>query len=343
MKTVLVSVISGQTIPNFLLMKELKGQFDSQIFITTYDMEGRDNPADSKSIWIEKAAGIEPGSTRRIVVIEDSWQDISAKLHKLDVEPENRYIVNLTGGTKIMTLAVFEYFAQPGNTIYYIPFPKNEYHGLYPDRNISHKLKYRCNLKEYLMAHGLYFSQKDELITQSAETIQFFEKVRKENFEIRLVPEIAFSKEMLDKGKRAYYSGGWFEEYVYLKLKEIFKLPGKNIAMGVKLFRNPNDPENDNEYDVMYIRRNTLYIIECKVINANNLKNKLDGYMYKLGAITKDFGLKVNTYLVILNNIETLSEEIRKNIEKKKRILGLKAIIDQNSFKSQNHFEKMFN
>lgn len=343
MKTVLVSVISGQTIPNFLLMKELKGNFDSQIFITTHDMEGRGNPANSKSIWIEKAAGIEPGSTRRINVIEDNWQDMSAKLHELDNEPVNRYIVNLTGGTKIMTLAVFEYFALQDNTIYYIPFPKNEYHELYPAKNNCYKLSYRCNLKEYLMAHGLHFSQIEELVARPADTIAFFEKLSKLNFDFQSVPEIVFAQELINKKQKDYYSGGWFEEYVYHKLKQTFKLPDTNIAFGVKLFRNPDETQNDNEYDVMFIRSNTLHIIECKVLKSKNLKGKFDQFMYKLGAITKDFGLKVNSYLVILNDIDSYPEEVRKNIEKKRRILGLKAILDQKCFKKQYHFEKLFN
>lgn len=338
MKTVLVSVISGQTIPNFLLMKELKSQFDSQIFITTYDMEGRDNPADSKSIWIEKAAGIEPGSTRRIVVIEDSWQDISAKLHKLDDEPENRYIVNLTGGTKIMTLAVFEYFAQPGNTIYYIPFPKNEYHGLYPDRNISHKLKYRCNLKEYLMAHGLHYTQNGEQLAEPSKTLAFFEKVKKAGFDFQAVPEIVFAHKFIDKGERSYYSGIWFEEYVYHSIIVELKLSASNIALGVKLYRNPDEPENDNEYDVMYVRANTLFVIECKASVGKVHKSGTDKYLYKLGAITKDFGLKVNTYLFTLTNLSNGNGQILKNLEKRRRILGIKGIFDQKVFERQKEF-----
>ena len=186
-----------------------------------------------------------------------------------------------------------EYFARPENTIYYIPFPKNEYHELYPSRSKIQKLKYRCSLKEYLWAHGLYFSEITTLLGTSGDTLSFFEKVKKADFDFLVIPEIVFAHEMIDRDKRAYYSGVWFEEYVYHTLKEILKLPATSMAMGVKLFRNPYEPENDNEYDVMYIRSNTLHVIECKASAGRSKKANLDKYLYKLGAITKDFGLKI--------------------------------------------------
>lgn len=340
MKSVLVSIISGQTIPNLLLIKEFAGKFDELLFITSFEMEGRGNIADSRSRWIERSCKIAEGTTRRIEVAEDCWADISEKLKSLNDDADVQYIVNLTGGTKIMTLAIFEYFARRGNTIYYIPFPKNEYHELYPAKNKCHKLSYRCNLKEYLMAHGLHYTHNEELLAPPAETLAFFEKVKKANFDFQAVPEIVFAHDFLDKGKKAYYSGIWFEEYVYHKLREVFKLSVSNIAMGVKLVRDPKEVENDNEYDVMFIRSNTLHVIECKGSAGRSKKASLDRYLYKLGAITKNFGLKVNTYLFTLTNLSDSYGNILKNIDKGRQILGIKGIFDQKFFDKSNEYIK---
>jgi len=80
MKSVLVSVISAQTLPNFLLIKELRGLYSSMVFISTMEMEGRGNDSMSRSRWIERAAGLAEGSTPRVIVKEDSWLDIQQKL-----------------------------------------------------------------------------------------------------------------------------------------------------------------------------------------------------------------------------------------------------------------------
>ena len=75
MESILVSIISDQTIPNLLIIKELADQYQSQVFITTKKMEEA-----GKSLWIEKAAGIESRSIKRIVVDENDWIDINEKL-----------------------------------------------------------------------------------------------------------------------------------------------------------------------------------------------------------------------------------------------------------------------
>ena len=47
-------------------------------------------------------------------------------------------------------------------------------------------------------------------------------------------------------------------------------------------------------------------------------------YLYKLAAISKDFGLKVNPYLFTLHKMEKISG----NFDKRIKILGIKGIYD---------------
>lgn len=336
MKSVLVSVISAQTVPNFLLIKELRGFYSGMVFISTPEMEGRGTDSMSRSRWIERASGIPEGSIPRVIVREDSWPDIQQILLEFFPDQSIPYLVNLTGGTKVMTLAIFRHFAVSGNTILYVPFPKNEYCELFPDIHTPPvKIKYRSTLSEYLAAHGLYFTCTAEFSKDQPTTELFFNEVQKSNFRISEIEEIKHAHDMSFPDDRKYYSGGWFEEYVYHLIKKSFNLSDRRIALGVNLYRNQEDIVSDNEYDLMFVFRNTLYVIECKT-SAGNSKEyariNLDRFLYKLGAITRDFGLKVNSYVFTLTNFRNAENRMSQQLEKRQRILGVKAIFDQVSF-----------
>jgi len=60
MTTTLLSIISDQTIPNLLVIKELQGQYDNQLFITTDYVEKK-----GLDCWIENACGMEQNSVKR--------------------------------------------------------------------------------------------------------------------------------------------------------------------------------------------------------------------------------------------------------------------------------------
>jgi hypothetical protein len=59
----------------------------------------------------------------------------------------------------------------------------------------------------------------------------------------------------------------------------------------------------------------------------------LEQYMYKLAAISKDFGLVVNPYILTLHRIENFSPARKQAIERRMKILGIKDILDSNTFK----------
>lgn len=336
MKSVLISVISAQPLPNFLLIKELRGLYSSMVFISTGEMEGRGNDSMSRSRWIERAAGLAEGSTPRVIVKEDSWLDIKQKLQDFFSDQNTSYAVNLTGGTKVMTLAVFQHFAKDGNSIYYVPFPKNEYCELFPNiHNQALSIRYRCTLSEYLAAHGLYFIYNNELCKDKKTTLNFFKRVKREQFKINEIDDIRNAHQLSSPEDKKYYSGGWFEEFVYHFIRKSFKVSEKKIALNVNLFRNLDDVEADNEYDLMFVDENTLYVIECKTSAGNspvNARKNLDNFLYKLGAITRDFGLNVKSYVFTLTSFRDSENKIKLQVEKRMRILGVKGIFDQVSF-----------
>ncbi len=178
MSTILISLISDQTIPNLLLIKELEGRYDQLVFISTPAME-----LGGKSGWIEEAAGIEKGSVPRIIVEENNWTDIREKLQSFSWPNDARFIVNQTGGTKVMTLSVFEFFSFKNSRIVYAPIGKNQIEELFPlHTQKPQEIKYRLNLKEYLLAHGLYFQSANELLVDEEFTSEFFEYFKSRKF-----------------------------------------------------------------------------------------------------------------------------------------------------------------
>ena len=64
----------------------------------------------------------------------------------------------------------------------------------------------------------------------------------------------------LSKAQIGWITGGWFEEYVYYVVKK-FASPD-DIKLGVHIFR--KGVPRDNELDVMFMKNNRLFVIECK-------------------------------------------------------------------------------
>lgn len=329
MKT-LISVISEQTIPNLLLIQELKGKFDNQIFITTRAMEEQ-----QRSQWIERAAGIPENSVQRIDVDENSLPDIRNKLlHSFGENPSGFY-VNMTGGTKPMTIGVYEFFSKPGNRIVYVPIGKNHQEELYPNPGCEDvPINYRLSLQEYLLAYGLYYQSDEQLLYPQDFTWDFFNQFKNKKFQFRNETRIIEAQQANCETDKVYYSGRWFEEFVFEQICSAFNLEAGHVALGLKIFRDSDSMQHDNEFDVMFTLDNALYVIECKarVGNYHYIKDNMDDYMNKLAAITRDFGLRVNSYIFTLTDIQSTSGNKYPNIEKRRRILGIRRIVDAKDF-----------
>lgn len=133
-KKILVSLVSEQTIPNILVAAYYKPGI--LWFISTERME-----RERKTECIEKTLRLKGllSSTKnieKIIVDQDSLTDCINKIESLieKVSYEVEYIVNITGGNKVMALATYEVFREIGQKVIidYIPLGKNELVQIFP-------------------------------------------------------------------------------------------------------------------------------------------------------------------------------------------------------------------
>ncbi|NUO09841.1 MAG: DUF1887 family protein [Candidatus Brocadia sp.] len=161
MKRILVSLVSEQTIPNILAIYHFKP--DGLLFVSTKKMED-----DGKTTAILKTLeklGFKYES-KPIIVQEDSILDCHKQINKwIEGKEDAEFIVNLTGGTKIMSIAAYEHFKDYSSKMVYIPIPKNEFIVPFPKKTpgLPTKLDLKLTVTQYMIAYGLKIINESKL------------------------------------------------------------------------------------------------------------------------------------------------------------------------------------
>lgn len=360
MKTLLVSLVSDQTIPNVQLIKEFKHEIDGYLFITTKSKRDR-------AEWIKNASEIEETNIMELEVNEFSFDDIESKLDSFPFDEYERKILNLTCGTKVMVLATFEYFKELGAEIFYLSGKDNEYIKLAPGRKkkLFH-LNSKLNLRQYLVAYGFNVlpttpSSIDNEITINVfnefingkfnefedvlfELRKFRDKKIKDTLSLNNLNEFLsainfkpVNNNQLNKLEIKYLTGEWFEEYVANKIKEELSLLDDEIETGLIITKkNKNGVDIRNEMDVLFIFNDKLYTIECKTsiyyltISVEGKKEKgnlLKETIFKSDSLKQGFGLFVNTSIFTLDDLQP-------NMNLERAELSNIAIFDKKSLSS---------
>jgi hypothetical protein len=154
----MVSLVSEQTVPNILAIWQF--QPEKLLFVSTEQMEQKNKVRDilaTVNRRMKKPYKI-GDNTELITVLEDSLSQGLRKLEDwIQGKEDEDFIVNLTGGTKLMSIAVFEFFKNYKNEMIYIPIGKNEFISPFPIRSPkpSLPLEGRLTVDEYLSAYGL--------------------------------------------------------------------------------------------------------------------------------------------------------------------------------------------
>jgi hypothetical protein len=330
-KKVLVSLISDQTIPNVELIKEFSSEIGKYLFISTKKMQ-------DKLEWIIKSTNIDEYD----VIEVDAFDavDIESKLKERHFGDEE-IILNITCGTKLMSLIVNDFFRNLNAIIYYVTGHDSTYIKLHPNKGQrKFKLENKISLNEYLTAYG--FEIKESVPFKDLDCAQkifnfyiganktdikhIFEPIRIRRGRKMLIDSdnlISFLKKTeynvekeLSKKDTKYLSGDWLEEYIYYKIKNELNLSDNEITTGLNI-KKQNTP---NEIDIIFIYNHSLYIIECKtsILDKRTIKkiragveveeekdiNLLPEVLYKSDALRSDFGLFANTSVLTLEEIK---------------------------------------
>jgi len=330
MKTILVSLISEQTIPNILVAAHYKS--DILWFISTDRSE-----KERKTECIENALklkGILPSSVhiKKIVVNQDSLNDCINQIESLinTINGEVEYIVNITGGNKIMALAAYEIFRDIGQKVVigYMPLGKNEFAQIFPRKKPLkvYEVKERLNLEEYLMSYGFRIQNKDKAFFHKEETKWILDnyeqlkgilgflyknmgdKRKQKKYHLSAAFDREFTKierEMLNK--HGFETDGRLvskdmlkDEIVYLTggwfeeyvFNEVYSLvEGKALDDAMMGVIIESLSRTTNELDIAFMKSNVFYHIECKTLADEKEQKIIRDEVYKKGAILKQLGL----------------------------------------------------
>jgi uncharacterized protein YsxB (DUF464 family) len=113
-------------------------------------------------------------------------------------------------------------------------------------------------------------------------------------------------KNCISKRDLRFFNGSWFEYYTFFMLKKHFNNI-TDIQIGVTLnHKNQGDVPN-NELDVVFTYKNSLFILENKVSALDD--DKLNDYIYKLHSISKNFGLRPKSILLSLDKQNQINKK----------------------------------
>ena len=333
MSHVHVCLVSDQTIPNILGIFHFNP--DKLLFITTQDMEKKEKVS-SILKTLNRLGRRYDERYAKINIQEDSILDCHRKIEKwIEGKEDADFIVNLTCGTKIMSIAAYEYFKDYSSKMIYIPIPKNEFISPFPKKSPgrSTALDLRLNVVQYLTAYGLdivneaklsgYHNEASRRRELSNWLVKHYIKTKnllvwlggnlrdhrddKEYYlegqfsgatesEVELMEKLGFSRKgdnisiKLNRSTLRYLTGGWLEEYCFNEMAELKGKGIDDVVLNLKLRK------GENEFDVMFTKDNALYFVECKSLDQET--DKKADILYKIGALQKEFGLKIGSFLV---------------------------------------------
>lgn len=339
MSTILVSIVSEQTAPNYLFIKEFQNQVDRFLFISTEQMEQK-----GKTEVICTTAQIDKNKRIKVLVSDNLIHEVQGRLNKVNFPNDAQYLVNLTGGTKMMSIAVWRFFHQFSNTrFFYVPIHSNAYVEVFDDKpSLTTPFNYKISVEEYLNIYGIRF-EKSELIFDEELVLEVFKEVKvgQNNLDNFLMNKL--KKYNITYNIQQIYTK-LFEEYVYYRIKKELKLSEAEILTGIRLFErqlekdNPNY-QNDNEIDVFFIHNNKPYIIECKFgVGRERINTQMLGQIiYKLSSLNKRFGLSARSTIFTLSDFNNMAENAAENLKRRCEIAGVYyPLFDRNKICSEN-------
>ncbi|MFI3266468.1 MAG: DUF1887 family CARF protein [Rikenellaceae bacterium] len=327
MSKTIVCIVEQEMILNYLFIKELCNNEDTVLLISQQKLAPL--VAQFKKLFqqttIDSIILAKDGD-------EDLWDTICRTIRSRLSRSEN-YAVNLSGGTRLMSIAVQQVFERFNSQFYFMPIDRNVIiHSQIDDNNDNNDdeiidIKHRVSIEEYLRINDIKCTYsiptQPKEYTQSLLTL-FTDKLLSNN-DYNIIAElssnnkkfveysqvsglskfiryIGFAPEQeggLTKDEIKYLTGGWYEDCIYHNVKDM--ISPDDIATGVVIQRKKNHNNDINELDVVFTLNNRLFVIECKT--GVGKASKYHDTVYKACALREALlGMRSNAYIFSLND-----------------------------------------
>ncbi len=335
-----ISILSDQLIPNVLFIKQMGLHDGKHIFLSTAQMRKK-----NKSSILADALEISESQYQTIEIDPNSPKKINQKLLENFIDSTEEFLINITGGTKMMSQMTYEFFRNfPRAKIYYWPIEFNYVEQLYPNlKEVYFEQQTDLDLKTYLAAYGYTFTASCELSYKFSRAEELYTQVCKKMDSGSVVNIQKATQADYTKEDKKYLTGGWFEEWLYGTIKKVLNLADNAIAYNLKLKSEYSlrNTESDNEIDIAFVYKNTLYIVECKVFTAISLNSKkITDAIYKISSIRQSMGLKATALVCILAPFGDKPERKRSidylsRMAQVKEIFSLEVMVEKEKFINQ--------
>jgi len=371
MKT-MACLISNQHVPNLLAVHAVKP--DRLYFIVTKKMKDKE-----KALLNALMKGRMDFAARHENIKINNENSIGEVYSGLKTayknHPEDEWFINLTGGTKPMSIGAYAFSKDNRLKTLYIA-EGNQKIAIDLQSGESLDLDYNVSTEEFLAGYGfkvnnsskltdnrdeaptlarlaavLTANYDDEKLFNLMEKLQELKTKKSLNLTIDNLPslnnniignEIAETFGLdwdgknltgnLNKSGVKFLTGKWLEIFVFnlilpFENKSIFDL-NIGVEIGEENLGKNIKPGKNNEFDVSFMRDQSLCLVECKT-GGQSHDNEANNTLYKIEAIKSGLrAIRINTYLATTsrNIIEKNKEEVKESIKNRCSLYGCRIV-----------------
>lgn len=330
----LVSIISDQAVPNLLFIKQFTQPDSHFYFISSQEMEEKQTTRNLKA-----ALKLPEKKCHTIIIDANDALLVFDQLRGHAFPRDTEYLINLTGGNKLMSQMVFQHFMDFDSKMLYAPIGSQNYQILYPEvGKIPKDQSIKTSLDDYLRAYGYLAESSLDYYVGKPSPQSLMNQVIQKGHPGKVKDIIKATDQNYKEDDKRYLMGEWFELYCYQYFKEAFDLDDSQIAcsVGVKRADSLTSFDHDNEFDIMLVHQNDLYVFECKVYPTGITKmDRISKPMFKLASLSQNFGLKCKKYLTVLGKFSE-DPKSTQQLENLKQNLGISKILDIDAFKQSS-------
>lgn len=353
-----IIIVSDQLAPNVLAVMDKTIRPEEVILCTTDDMHEKSEIMKHYFARHQiRFREVRLGSAYDFATLQEKFLELATELE----DKASEVGVNLTGGTKLITIAAQQFFWQKF-TCFYINPKRNSIQYISekdaPEDSLAGQLKiddffairgFRVISSEKKQVSGKTEQLCKELITgysrygealrmlnflagEAKQTLSAQGNIQEKHWKLLgLFQDYGAIRcyddrkvQFADEEGRRFCQGFWLEEWVGCALKELnHRVKLQDYASSIVI---ESEKGARNEIDAAFLYNNRLYLIECKTANLA-AEDKSAPPLYKLNCLHNLSGIYTKTvlvsYLPLDSHGKKRAEELKIEVIEKDKLLGL--------------------